>query len=275
MNNNSSRAPLGQHFLQNPRAIKNIIASLDLANGERVIEIGPGKGALTLPLAIACKKIGCSIIAIEKDPALVNQLTSELGSLEDIQVVHADALKELPHLIDRLIDEPATYKLVGNIPYYITGKLLRIISELPKKPRRTVLMIQREVAERIMAAPPRMNLLAAAVQVWATPQLIMSLTPGDFSPPPEVHSAVISLTTNPAQLAEDELQNYYSCIRTLFKQPRKTILNNLRAGYPRRTAHDIKNVLLRHGFPENARPQDISLPVLIKFASYFASQGIK
>ncbi|MBI2406246.1 MAG: 16S rRNA (adenine(1518)-N(6)/adenine(1519)-N(6))-dimethyltransferase, partial [Candidatus Harrisonbacteria bacterium] len=134
---------LGQHFLKNKAVIQKIIAALDLKSGETVIEIGPGKGALTIPLARACADAGISIIGIEKDIAFVHELNNlKIASLE---IIHGDALKELPMLISRHTLTANRYKLVGNIPYYITGKLLRTISELEIKPSRTVLMIQKEV----------------------------------------------------------------------------------------------------------------------------------
>jgi len=288
MNQKNIKPPLGQHFLENKAAIKKIITSLNLVKGDTVIEIGPGKGALTVPLVTACKKIGCTVVAVEKDRALTEELEQklEIGN-EKVEMVLGDVLKVLPKLVGELSarggssfgGEIGNWKLVGNIPYYITGKLLRVLSELPQKPLRTILTIQREVAERIVAEPPRMNLLAAAVQIWATPKILMRLHPNDFSPPPQVDSAILLLETKPYTSYPSSAQtlagkkllitNHYSFIRHLFKQPRKTAVNNLRAGYPKKTFESIKKELEHQKIAENARPQDISMQVLIKLASYF------
>jgi 16S rRNA (adenine1518-N6/adenine1519-N6)-dimethyltransferase len=130
------------------------------------------------------------------------------------------------------------YKIVGNIPYYITGKLLRVISELDQKPVRAVLMVQKEVAERICAVSPEMNRLAASVQFWADARIIAIVPKKDFSPPPEVDSAVIVLETKKWALdgtpahgsaAHIDPELYYRAVRGIFAQPRKTLLNNIMA----------------------------------------------
>ena len=291
--NHTSRKPrLGQHFLVNSRAIQSIIQALEPKAGETIIEIGPGRGALTLPLLETCREKGCAVVAIEKDLELVNLLTSQLVNWENAQIIQGDALRELPKLINQLTNQsrrkagtptslpnnfnkasgPINYKIVGNIPYYITGKLLRLLSELPVKPARTILTIQREVAERIVAKPPSMNLLAAAVQVWAKPSIVMKLAPGDFSPPPEVNSAIILLETKPSTNDELRITGYYPFIRKLFKQPRKTIFNNLRSGYPKLGVFKVRKRLRELAIEENVRPQDISLPLLIKLASHMRDQ---
>ena len=187
---------LGQHFLKNKAAIQKIIASLELKTGETVIEVGPGKGALTIPLIEECRKVGCNFIGIEKDARLANQLMSYASAtVNQFEILTGDALKILPDLTEKLKTD--NWKLVGNIPYYITGKLLRVLSELNPpaggKPALTILMIQKEVAERIIAEPPRMNLLSAATQFWAEPKILMNLKSTDFDPAPEVDSAIITL----------------------------------------------------------------------------------
>jgi 16S rRNA (adenine1518-N6/adenine1519-N6)-dimethyltransferase len=156
--------------------------------------------------------------------------------------------------------------LVGNIPYYITGKLLRTIGELPRPPEVTVLTVQREVALRVAAEPPRMNLLAAAVQAWSAPQLIASLPPEAFSPPPQVHSAVIALHRRPAAELRALPEGYYRAIRTLFKQPRKTVFNNLRAGLPDKPAEELRRILSAQNLTGAERPGTLSRELLIKIA---------
>ena len=176
----------------------------------------------------------------------------------EIKVIHGDVLKVLPEVTY----PPLTihYKLVGNIPYYLTGHLFRVISELPILPERTVFMIQKEVAERITALPPRMNLLAASIRYWSEPNIITIVSKNDFSPPPKVESAVLSLTTLPSAGREGDAarKRYYRTIKLLFTQPRKTILNNLKSGIasPREA---ILSELERTGIALHERPQNLSV----------------
>ncbi|MEK9170666.1 MAG: rRNA adenine N-6-methyltransferase family protein, partial [Patescibacteria group bacterium] len=120
---------LGQHFLINKSAINKIVSALNLQPNETIIEIGPGKGALTFPLIKECEKIGCKIIAVEKDPTLAERFKVQ-GSRKNFEVIEGDILKILKTIPSTYNLTPYTYKLIGNIPYYITGKLLRLIGEL-------------------------------------------------------------------------------------------------------------------------------------------------
>lgn len=254
---------LGQNFLVNPAAIRQIIAALDLQNKETIIEIGPGKGALTLPLIEKCQKIGCQIIGIEKDHRLAEDLEFRIQNLGTVKIIKDDALKIFSDPKSYIL-YPEFYKIVGNIPYYITGKLLRILSELKNKPELAVLTVQREVAERIIAKPPRMNLLAAAVQFWAESEIIGYLKPSDFQPAPKIESAIIRLATRVQPIATriDE-EKYYKLIKIIFKQPRKTLLNNLVWGLTVDKSKILK-ILEQNGIPTNSRPQDLSLELISK-----------
>ena len=247
---------LGQHFLINQSAIEKIIAVLELKKNETIIEIGPGQGALTIPLVKKCEKIGCKIIGIEKDQELAKSLEVKSGRLD---IVTGDILKELPKLISRFPHPTSNIKIVGNIPYYITGKLLRILSELDNKPSLIVLTVQKEVAERIVAQPPEMNLLAAATQFWAEPKMIGHLKPSDFSPAPEVESAIIKLDTRKQPIANSE--NYYKFIKILFKQPRKTILNNLVDGLGISKLAALEK-LKKIGLSGQERPQNLNIKTI-------------
>lgn len=284
--------PLGQHFLKNQDAITKIIGALDLRAGETIIEIGPGRGALTAPLAEACARIGCKLIAIEKDAALATTLTATLAKplhlqsppsddRKIVEIVTGDALKELPSVIASTRsnpveheiaasstprnDEQLVYKIVGNIPYYITGQLLRVISELKVKPALTVLMVQKEVAERVAAQPPKMNLLSAATQIWADVNILFSLSSKDFDPPPKVQSAVITLGDRGHVREDRELKNYYHFIHVAFKQPRKTLLNNL--------AKDSRgwDLLQQLGYTEKTRAQTLTIAELLLLSQHFSS----
>jgi len=259
---------LGQHFLNNRVAIRKIIDALEPKSDELIIEIGPGRGALTLPLMRACEKIGCKIVAIEKDINLVDWLIGKLVNWSDgIKIIKGDALKDLPKLINQTTNQLTNYKIVGNIPYYITGRLLRILSELEHKPKLAVLTIQKEVAERIVSKPPKMNLLAAITQFWAEPEIIGRLGPKAFSPPPKVDSAIIKLATGDWPLATSQ-GAYYKFIKIIFRQPRKTILNNLRVGLKLKS-EGVSKILEKYGLSSQERPQNLRLETLINLSREF------
>ncbi len=258
---------LGQHFIVNKAAIQKIIAALDLKEGETIIEIGPGSGALTLPLAEKCEKLNCKIIAIEKDPKLAFSVQRTANS-ENLEIVIGDALKELPKITQHSTLTAKRFKVVGNIPYYITGKLLRILSELEKKPEISVLMVQKEVAERIVAKPPKNNLLAAAVQFWAEPKILFKLKPADFNPPPKVDSAVIKFETRDKRYEKRDrtkIDSYYKLLRIIFKQPRKTLVNNLKDGTDL-SREDIETLLSGLKIDQKSRPQDLDIEKIEKLA---------
>lgn len=231
---------LGQHFLKNEAVVKKIIDAIAPENGDTIIEIGPGHGELTKELL----RYPIHIIAIEKDPALVDFLEKKFqitnskvrkNNLPKLEMIQGDVLKVLPKIVYSL--QTTHYKLIGNIPYYLTGFLFRTISELPLLPTRTVFMIQKEVALRAVATPPRTNLLAASIQLWANPKIIMAVGKNDFSPKPKVDSAVIRLETRRDVKTRSkkgyhtQKGRYFDALHMLFKQPRKTIINNITLGF--------------------------------------------
>lgn len=278
---------LGQHFLKDKSILKKIATALDIKNGDTIIEIGPGHGELTEFIAKELIVYSGKLLLIEKDSELVLLLKTKFRN-ENIVVIEEDALKALPQIVRdyklQTINPDAhtkqifegsglrlarrSYKLTGNIPYYITGQLLRIISELKPKPELCIFTIQKEVAKRIVAKPPKANLLASAVQIWANPKIIATIPAHAFNPPPKVTSAVIKLETKKVILDEKRLTNYFKILHILFKQPRKTILNNLADGLN----IEKKNVTSRLEEidinPEN-RPQNLEINDIIKLSEVF------
>jgi 16S rRNA (adenine1518-N6/adenine1519-N6)-dimethyltransferase len=255
---------LGQHFLINDTAIERIIAAAEITSDDIVIEIGPGSGALTLPL-LETQGSQMGYVGIEKDATLARALELEIknkGLVTETKIIIGDALIELSKITAAI--EGKKIRIIGNIPYYITGALLRVIGELEHKPTQTVLMIQKEVAQRVCAKPGEMNLLAAATQVWASTELLFTLPPKDFDPPPKVHSAVVRLKTHGRQLDMHTLTKYYEMLHVAFKQPRKTLLNNLSEKLDRQQARLLIEKL---GLPEGVRPQDLDIEQLRRLAS--------
>ena len=264
---------LGQHFLKNTAALEAIAEALEIKSGEVIIEIGPGHGELTVFLARAAERSGGKVVCIEKDHSLIAPLTAlaEKEKLGLVTIIEGDVLKLLPDVVTAQLGRHSQYKIVGNIPYYITGKLLRVISDLESKPEQTVLLVQKEVAERICAAPPHMNRLAASVQFWAEPTIHAFVPRKDFSPPPAVDSAVIILAGK-----ENFLKNvppvlpahYYRAVRTIFAQPRKKLLNNLMES----TADGVKKEdvivhLQKIGVDPGARPQNLGIDQIVAIAT--------
>jgi 16S rRNA (adenine1518-N6/adenine1519-N6)-dimethyltransferase len=270
---------LGQHFLRNDGVVIKILAALDLQEDDVVLEIGPGNGELTIPLARACEEKNCRLVAIEKDEKLADALTVTLTSnvaLTNVKIIKGDVLKTLSEAIaqarvdadGKVAAKRTRYKIVGNLPYYITGKLLRIISELEDKPERCVFMVQEEVAERICAEPPQMNRLAASVQFWAETKTVVLVPRKDFSPPPNVDSAVIALTTKPAEMSLGGEQ-YYRAVRAVFAQPRKTLLNNIVDASDKISKTEAGSLLESIGIPAGVRPQNLSIDQIAMIAGLF------
>jgi len=251
---------LGQHFLKNEGVLQKIAAAAHLEEATALVEIGPGHGELT---DFLIEKAGekMKIVLIEKDPALFEKLKERFGGQSRIDVRNGDALKLLPAIIELL--PSGDYCLVGNIPYYITGKLLRIISELERKPKYSVLMVQEEVADRICAAPPSMNRLAASVQFWAETTIAMRVPKADFLPPPKIDSAVVVMAKKETKpLVESE--HYYRAVRAIFSQPRKTLLNNIAAFHLSPTSattakEECIKALEELGIDPKTRPQNLSV----------------
>ncbi|MDP2704597.1 MAG: 16S rRNA (adenine(1518)-N(6)/adenine(1519)-N(6))-dimethyltransferase RsmA [bacterium] len=253
--------PLGQHFLRNPEISRRIVEALDLRSGDTVVEVGAGRGALTRTLIESCKlKVDkLRITAIERDEKLAADLGLRIKD-QGFEIITGDALKILPEVTQKF---NGGYKLVGNIPYYITGKLLRVIGELEHKPEVTILMIQKEVAERVSAKSPRFNLLAASVQAWAEVEVLFQVSRREFKPMPKVESAVVRLRLKTQDLRlRDE---YYRLMKIIFKQPRKTILNNLSAGFDL-PKEKLQRVLRDAGINPSDRPQTLSVELITKLA---------
>ncbi len=255
-----AKKSLGQHFLINKKAFTAVAESLKISGDETVIEVGPGHGELTdTLLASAAKKI----IIIEKDHELAELLKEKYGGIADrLTVTEGDALKDLAPII---ADIKTPYVLTGNIPYYITGYLLRIVGDIQNKPLRTVFTIQKEVAERICATAPDTNRLSACVQIWGIPHIAMKLKPNDFNPPPSIDSAIIAIETKKDIPAGTSLANYYETVGILFQQPRKTVLNNLSDGFdiPKEKALTL---LTQASLLGTERPENLSIDIIQKIS---------
>lgn len=242
---------LGQHFLICEWVLPCLTKAADLQPDDIVLEIGPGTGILTRFLATRAQKV----IAVEKDRELSAALSAALAKekASNAEIVTGDILRwdfsVLPH----------TYKVVANIPYYLTSRLIRTLLEQEHRPEIIVLTIQKEVAERIVAQPPDMNILALSVQAYGTPKIITDVPASCFSPQPKVDSAILKISgISDNFFANHQImpKDFFTVIKQGFSSRRKLLTNNLK---PFASKKEIGQVLLSIGHTPNARPQELSL----------------
>jgi 16S rRNA (adenine1518-N6/adenine1519-N6)-dimethyltransferase len=218
---------LGQHFLFDPNILKKIVSAAGLTAQDTVLEIGPGLGSLTAVLADS----GARVVAVELDETMVNILQTELGHFPNLTIVHGDILTTQPASLLPQNDGPTEYKVVANLPYYITSAVIRHLLEAEVRPSRLVLTVQREVAQRIVAEPGDLSLLAVSIQFYGRPQLIARIPAGAFLPPPNVDSAVIRIDTfDPLPYAVADHRQFFRVVKAGFSQKRKQLHNALSAG---------------------------------------------
>jgi len=242
---------LGQNFLQDRAALERITAAAEILLTDTVLEVGSGLGALTRHLAAAAKQV----IAVELDARLLPALQEVLSGHANITIVHGDMLKLSPAEIVRVPD----YLVVANIPYYITSALLRHLLEATPRPRRVVLTVQKEVAERICAAPGDMSLLALSVQVYGKPRIAATIPAGAFYPAPKVDSAVVRIDLSPAPfIPYTLLDTFFALAKAGFSQKRKKLRNSLAAGMKKSPA-EIEETLRAAGIDPQRRAETLSL----------------
>lgn len=223
---------LGQNFLINPKIYEDIINAADIKKGDKIIEIGAGIGTLTDYLAKAVGKEG-EVIGIEKDSQFVKILKDRFKNNQNVIIKEGDILKYTPRVLN-ITERPATkktYKIIGNIPYYLTSQLLRIIFEKWPVPKLIVLMVQKEVAKRIIAKPPKSNLLAVSVQYFSDPKIIQTVNKRSFWPQPGVDSAIIRLESRIQNLESREFsKKFFKIVKAGFSEKRKQLANSLSRG---------------------------------------------
>ncbi len=242
---------LGQNFLQDPHLLEAILQVAEVQPTDWVLEIGPGLGSLTRYLANAAQQV----VAVEIDETLFPILEQVLSPWENVHLVRGDILRLSPA---ELIPQEG-YLVVANIPYYITSALIRHLLEAPRRPRRLVLTVQKEVAERICASAGEMNLLALSVQVYGRPSIALRIPAGAFYPPPKVDSAVVRIDLYPQPLLPSEqLDTFFRLIRAGFGQKRKTLRNALSHGLGLNTTR-IENLLLGAGIAPERRAETLTL----------------
>jgi len=217
-----ARKGLGQHFLIDRTVLPAIISAAGLTASDTVIEVGPGPGILTRELAGNAGRV----IAVELDDRLADALKKTFASASNVSVVNQNILDIDP---SSMTDRP--YKVVANLPYYITSPVLRHFLEAAVKPQRMVLMVQKEVAEVIAAEPGKRSLLSISVQFYGKPEIIRYVPARSFYPAPEVDSALIriDLYSQPPVAVTDEA-SFFQLVRAGFTASRKQLVNSLAQG---------------------------------------------
>lgn len=251
---------LGQHFLTSQKALFDMVTAGDVRTGDLIVEVGPGKGVLTERLLA----LGATVIAIEKDADLLPILKEkfatdiEAGSLillpKDILLFDPEILKEYKK----------PYKLIANIPYYITGAIIEQFLGATYQPERMVLLIQKEVAERIIARDQlsgnlggKQSILSIAVSVYGTPKIVAKVPSGAFFPPPKVDSAIISIENISRDFFKDiDEKQFFTIMKTCFGKKRKQLVKSLGELLEDRTK--ATQVLQKAEIPETARPETLS-----------------
>ncbi|MBX3011052.1 MAG: ribosomal RNA small subunit methyltransferase A [Caldilineaceae bacterium] len=231
---------LAQNFLTDAHHLARIAAAAELVATDTVLEIGPGLGSLTQYLAAQAGRV----LAVELDDRLIELLRAHFADRPQVQIIHGDILALDPSALVAQATHPADglvipgaypaavpYKVVANLPYYITSAVLRHLLEASWKPSQIVVLVQQEVAERICAQPGALSLLAVSVQYYAQPHLVQRVPAGAFYPPPKVDSAVLRLDVRaePA-VADIPPERFFTVVRAGFSQKRKQLANTLSAG---------------------------------------------
>ncbi len=239
---------LGQHWLKDRLILEAIVDSAQIAATDHVVEIGPGLGTMTSVILGQAK----SVTAIEYDEVLASKLLGQFPGKE-LSVVHSDILQ---YDFSR-IDGP--YKVVGNIPYYITNKIVRTLTETPNKPSVAVLLMQKEVAERIAAAPGDMSILSVITQVFYETTLGVYVSRDYFTPPPKVDSQTIVLHRRSIPLvADSDQKQFFRVVKAGFVARRKKLRSSLAGGLAI-TKDECEVLLEKAGVSQDARAQELSV----------------
>lgn len=245
-----AKKTLGQNFLKSESVLNKIISAGRLSQSDTILEVGPGTGNLTVKLIKNSKKV----IAVEKDDRLIEFLKEKFQ--EEIkegkfEIIHEDILEFDPKHI-----ENKNYKIIANIPYYITGKLLRKFLESDHKPSLMVLMLQREVAKRIVARDNKESVLSLSVKAFGNPKYITTVKKELFKPKPKVDSAIILIDEIKEKISEGLKENFFEILKAGFKSKRKKLSSNLKSIY---NLEKIKEAFEKLGISENARAEDLPL----------------
>jgi len=242
----------GQNFLIDKSSLRKVITTAGLNPDETVLEVGPGLGVLTQELAEKAKRV----VAVEKDPKMVAMLKETLKDYKNIEIIQENILK-LQNQI------PKHYKIVANLPFYLTAPVIRqFLESAEDRPQQMILIVQKEVGQRICSKVPRMNLLAVSVQVYAKVEIIDYISKKSFWPQPKVDAAIIKITPL-KRLLRPGLNKFFLIVKAGFSQPRKQLINNLSKSLKLSRAR-VKEWLKKNSIQPTQRAETLTVKDWIK-----------
>jgi 16S rRNA (adenine1518-N6/adenine1519-N6)-dimethyltransferase len=249
-----AKKSLGQNFLKSKKAIFQMITAADTQPEDLIIEIGPGKGALTRPIL----ETGAHVIAFELDTRMIKFLEVEFAHYIQSGKLHIIHMDVLEINMKEFFCMKMPYKVIANIPYYITNAIIRKFLETEYQPTDMSLLMQKEVAERIVVRNGKQSILALSVSVFATPKYISKVQKKYFSPMPKVDSAIVHIGKISRKIlpTQNHINKFFTLIKTGFGQKRKQVINNLEALQPKSF---WKKVFVELNIPEKSRAEDIDL----------------
>jgi 16S rRNA (adenine1518-N6/adenine1519-N6)-dimethyltransferase len=255
---------LGQNFLHDPAVLQQIARAAEIEAADSVLEIGPGLGSLTRYLALAAKAVTC----VELDPDLIPVLQTVLSPYSNVNIIQGDILRLSPAAL-----MPEDYLVVSNVPYYITSAIIRHLMETSPRPRRIVITIQKEVAERVCARSGEMSLLALSVQVFGQPRIAAVIPAEAFYPVPKVDSAVMRVDMYPEARVPKALQKtFFQMAKAGFSQKRKTLRNSLSGGL-RLSVSEASQLLEKSGIDPMRRAETLSIEEWLAVTQKYKEQG--
>jgi 16S rRNA (adenine1518-N6/adenine1519-N6)-dimethyltransferase len=240
---------LGQNFLIDEDVLSEIVKIAGLKSSDVILEVGPGLGVLTGELVRDVKEVW----AVEKDPKLASLLKTEFAGSKKLKIVNEDILRF--HVARNILSD---YKVVANIPYYLTSKLLQLFLEQPKPPSMMVLMVQKEVGERVIANTGDLSILGISVQIYADVEIAASVSKNSFWPVPEVDSVVLKVTPKDKYPQIKDKKQFFRILKIAFAGKRKQIQNSLAHGL-QISKEDVGKLLNKAKIEVSARPQDVSI----------------
>lgn len=256
---------LGQNFLIDENALCKIIDNSCIDENTNIIEIGPGFGTLTQRLCQSAKKV----VAIEIDSTVIPILEDNLSEFDNVKIINADVLElNLSELIEKEFDG-GDIKVVANLPYYITTPIIMTLLERKLPISDIIIMIQKEVADRILANPGKKDYgaLTVAVGYYTVPEIVLTVGPGSFMPPPKVSSSVIKLNVRKTPAVDVDEKNFFKLVKAAFAQRRKTLLNAIsNSGITKKSKEEILNALTLSGIDEKARGETLSIEMFAELS---------
>lgn len=262
-----AKRSLGQHFLTNARVVEKMVEAAQLEKGATALEIGPGTGTLTEGLL----DTGARVIAIEADERAVTLLRERFAdalAVGQLVLHHTDVREIEPASV---VPQDSPYAVVANIPYYLSGMLLRTTLEAQHQPQRVVFLVQKEVAERI-ARGKKESLLSLSVKAYGNPRYVLTVSRGNFAPPPSVDSAILAID----DISRDRFKNlgeqwFFDVLHAGFSSRRKQLIGNLTALLPK---EDMLQAFAALGIPPHIRGEDLSIDVWCALATALSNKSL-